>query len=109
MQQAPPDISILDPTSSPAAVTTVEAEFAQDRWNAIVLGIPARRGHGTATFTNITQPWLRDVGQGVVPVPARRRLLASAPSTPPARTWPASPRSSPVDPKWSTLPGWTVR
>lgn len=38
----------------------VEAEFAKDRWNAFVLGIPARRGHNTATFANITQPWLRD-------------------------------------------------
>ena len=38
----------------------VEAEFARDRWNAFMLGIPARRGRNTASFTNITQPWLRD-------------------------------------------------
>jgi hypothetical protein len=38
----------------------VDAEFTRDRWDASALGIPARRGRGTANFTNISQPWLRD-------------------------------------------------
>lgn len=38
----------------------VEAEFAKDRWDAFVLGVPARRGRNIATFTIIEQPWLRE-------------------------------------------------
>jgi hypothetical protein len=38
----------------------VQAEFAKDRWDAFVLGIPARRGRNTASFTKIEQSWLRE-------------------------------------------------
>jgi site-specific recombinase XerD len=38
----------------------VEAEFAKDRWDATVLGIPTRRGHNIARFAGIEQPWLRE-------------------------------------------------
>lgn len=38
----------------------VEAEFARDRWDAFVLGLPARRGRNVAKFTNIEQTWLRE-------------------------------------------------
>ncbi len=38
----------------------VEVEFAKDRWDAFVLGVPARRGRNIAKFTNIEQPWLRE-------------------------------------------------
>ena len=52
----------------------VEAEFAKDRWDALVLGVPARRGRNTARFA-IDRPALAAGGdQAVVPVPARRRL-----------------------------------
>ena len=34
--------------------------WASDRWDAGRLGIPARRGRGTARFGGISQPWLRD-------------------------------------------------
>ncbi len=37
-----------------------EAEFATDRWDAFVLGVPARRGRNIALFTAIQQPWLRE-------------------------------------------------
>jgi hypothetical protein len=42
------------------AGNVVEAEFAKDRWNAFVLGVPARRGRNTARFAIIDQPWLRE-------------------------------------------------
>jgi integrase len=38
----------------------VEAEFANDRWDAFVLGVCARRGRNTATFVKIEQGWLRE-------------------------------------------------
>lgn len=38
----------------------VEAEFAADRWDAFVLGVPARRGRNIARFASIEQPWLRE-------------------------------------------------
>ena len=38
----------------------VEAEFAKDRWDATVLGIPTRRGRNIARFAGIEQPWLRE-------------------------------------------------
>jgi hypothetical protein len=38
----------------------VEAEFAKDRWDAFMLGVPARRGRNIAVFTNIDQPWLQE-------------------------------------------------
>lgn len=38
----------------------VEAAFATDRWDAFVLGVPARRGRNIALFTSIEQPWLRE-------------------------------------------------
>ena len=34
--------------------------WASDHWDAGRLGIPARRGRGTARFGGISQPWLRD-------------------------------------------------
>lgn len=42
------------------AGSRVEAEFAKDRWDASVLGIPARRGRDVARFASIEQPWLRE-------------------------------------------------
>lgn len=38
----------------------IGAEYASDHWDAARLGIPARRGRGTARFDTITQDWLRD-------------------------------------------------
>jgi len=35
-------------------------QWASDHWDAGRLGIPARRGRGTARFSGISQPWLRD-------------------------------------------------
>jgi len=50
--------------SRPEVVTgngdVVEAEFASDRWDAFVLGVPARRGRNIARFASIEQPWLRE-------------------------------------------------
>ena len=42
-----------------------EAQFAKDRWDAFVLGIAARRGRNTASFTTIEQEWC-DSGPGAV-------------------------------------------
>lgn len=42
------------------AGNAVEAEFAKDRWDALVLGVPTRRGRNIATFHIIEQPWLRE-------------------------------------------------
>lgn len=38
----------------------IEAEYAKDTWDAVNLGIAARRGHNTARFGVIEQVWLRD-------------------------------------------------
>jgi hypothetical protein len=38
----------------------IDVEFAKDRWDAFVLGVPARRGRNIAKFTNIEQRWLRE-------------------------------------------------
>jgi integrase len=38
----------------------LDGEWASDHWDAGRLGIPARRGRGTARFDGIGQPWLRD-------------------------------------------------
>jgi integrase len=38
----------------------LDGEWASDYWVAGRLGIPARRGRGTARFGGISQPWLRD-------------------------------------------------
>ena len=38
----------------------VETEFAKDRWDAFVLGVPARRGRNIAKFNNTEQAWLRE-------------------------------------------------
>ena len=37
----------------------LEGQWASDYWDAGRLGIPARRGRGTARFGGISQPWLR--------------------------------------------------
>ena len=52
----------------------VDVEYASDHWHADRLGVPARRGRSTARFDTITQPWLREPGETVVPVPARHRM-----------------------------------
>ena len=38
----------------------LDGRWASDHWDAGRLGIPARRGRGTARFGGISQPWLRD-------------------------------------------------
>ncbi len=38
----------------------LDGQWASDHWDAGRLGIPARRGRGTARFSGISQPWLRD-------------------------------------------------
>jgi len=38
----------------------LDGEWTSDHWDAGRLGIPARRGRGTARFDGIGQPWLRD-------------------------------------------------
>ncbi|HXL94815.1 MAG TPA: tyrosine-type recombinase/integrase [Streptosporangiaceae bacterium] len=37
----------------------LDGQWASDHWDAGGLGIPARRGRGTARFGGISQPWLR--------------------------------------------------
>jgi integrase len=48
----------LQAVSGRAAI--LDGQWASDRWDAGRLGIPARRGRGTARFDGISQPWLRD-------------------------------------------------
>ena len=48
----------LQVVSGEAAV--LDGQWACDRWDAGRLGVPARRGRGTARFDGISQPWLRD-------------------------------------------------
>ena len=38
----------------------LDGEWASDHWDAGRLGIPARRGRGTARFGGISQSWLRE-------------------------------------------------
>jgi integrase len=38
----------------------LDGEYASDHWDAARLGVPARRGRGTARFDTITQDWLRE-------------------------------------------------
>jgi integrase len=38
----------------------LDGQWASDHWDAGRLGIPARRGRGTARFGGISQSWLRD-------------------------------------------------
>ena len=38
----------------------LEGQWASDHWDAGRLGVPARRGRGTARFGSISQQWLRD-------------------------------------------------
>jgi integrase family protein with SAM-like domain len=38
----------------------LDGEYAGDHWHASRLGVPARRGRGTARFDTITQDWLRN-------------------------------------------------
>ena len=38
----------------------LDGEYASNHWDASRLGVPARRGRGTARFDTITQDWLRD-------------------------------------------------
>ncbi len=47
----------LQAVSGEAAV--LDGQWALDYWDAGRLGIPARRGRGTARFDGISQPWLR--------------------------------------------------
>ena len=39
--------------------TVLDGQWASDHWDAGRLGIPARRGRGTARFDGISQSWLR--------------------------------------------------
>ena len=48
----------LQVVSGQAAI--LDGQWAADHWDAGRLGIPARRGRGTARFDGISQPWLRD-------------------------------------------------
>ena len=48
----------LQVVSGEAAI--LDGQWASDHWDASLLGIPARRGRGTARFGGIGQPWLRD-------------------------------------------------
>ena len=48
----------LQVVSGEAAI--LDGQWASDHWDASLLGIPARRGRGTARFAGISQPWLRD-------------------------------------------------
>jgi hypothetical protein len=48
----------LQVVSREAAI--LDGQWASDHWDASLLGIPARRGRGTARFDGISQPWLRD-------------------------------------------------
>jgi integrase len=48
----------LQVVSGEAAI--LDGQWASDRWDASLLGIPARRGRGTARFDGISQQWLRD-------------------------------------------------
>jgi integrase len=38
----------------------LDGEYASDHWDALRLGVPARRGRQAARFDAITQDWLRD-------------------------------------------------
>ena len=38
----------------------LDGQWASDHWDAGRLGVPARRGRGTARFGAISQEWLRD-------------------------------------------------
>ena len=38
----------------------LDGQWASDHWDAGRLGVPARRGRGTARFDGISQHWLRD-------------------------------------------------
>jgi integrase len=40
--------------------SALDGQWASDHWDAGSLGIPARRGRGTARFAGISQSWLRD-------------------------------------------------
>jgi integrase len=40
--------------------TALDGNWADDHWDATRLGIPVRRGRGTARFDNIVQDWLRE-------------------------------------------------
>jgi len=48
----------LQVVSGQAAI--LDGQWASDHWDASLLGIPARRGRGTARFDGISQSWLRD-------------------------------------------------
>jgi len=48
----------LQVVSGEAAI--LDGQWASDHWDASLLGIPARRGRGTARFGGISQQWLRD-------------------------------------------------
>jgi integrase len=48
----------LQVVSGQAAI--LDGQWASDYWDAGRLGIPARRGRGTARFGGISQSWLRD-------------------------------------------------
>jgi integrase len=52
---APPGLALASGQAG-----AVDAEYAGDRWDAARLGVPARRGRGTARFDTIAQDWLRE-------------------------------------------------
>ena len=50
----------LRPVPDDGQAAGLDGEYASDRWRASRLGVPARRGRGTARFDTITQGWLRE-------------------------------------------------
>jgi integrase len=61
---AGPGAAAATPMRRPALVHDrtgqIDGEYASDHWHAARLGVPARRGRGTARFDTITQHWLRE-------------------------------------------------
>jgi integrase len=57
-------LSRLDAGSFPKLIhgggIGIDAAYAADHWNADRLGVPTRRGRGSARFDTITQEWLRE-------------------------------------------------
>jgi integrase len=50
----------LRPALAADQAAGLDGEYAADHWHASRLGVPVRRGRGTARFDTITQDWLRN-------------------------------------------------
>jgi len=46
-----------------AAGDELDGRYAADAWQAVDLGVPARRGAGAVSFTGIDPPWLREAAK----------------------------------------------